>query len=98
MAEEKGFSAVVESLSTVTKKASAGKAKEVLAVQIVDKKGKPVEAEGGAGGAEKERDKLGREEKQLTLLERIANSITGKGKIEEGDEEGGEGDEGEKEE
>ena len=78
MAEEKGFSAVVESLSAVTKKPSKGKAKEVLAVQIVDKKGKPVEAEGGAGGAEKARKKLDRDKKQISLLEAIAAGIGGR--------------------
>ena len=89
MAEEKGFSEVVESLAAVTKKPAAAKAKEVLAVQIVDRKGMPEKKAGGAKGAEQEREKLAREKDQISLLERIAAGVTGKGKTDDGKKGGG---------
>ena len=71
------FDEVVESLAAVTKLPAAGRAKEVLAVQIVDNKGK-VQKAGGAAAKEKEREKLAREKKQLSLLQAIATALTDK--------------------
>ena len=71
------FDEVVESLAAVTKLPAAGRAKEVLAVQIVDNKGK-VQKAGGAAAKEKEREKLAREKNPLSLLQAIATALTDK--------------------
>ena len=76
MAEDsKEFGKVIETLTKTTKKPAAGRAKEVMAVQMVDKKGMPIEGEGGSKGAEKERKKATQDAKRITLLEKIADGM-----------------------
>ena len=86
MAEENGaFDNTIEKLGKATKKPSQPKATMALAVQIVDKTGKPVE-DGGSGDGEglsaaetaaaEEEDKKSRE-KQSGFLGKIAGGVTG---------------------
>jgi len=75
------FEDVVKNLGEATKKPSAGKAQTVLAVQMVDSKGKVIKEEKGAAAAEAQREEEKRGKKTNTLLERIAAGMSGKQKM-----------------
>ena len=62
--QDKKFQETLEKIADASKRASEGMSQQVLAVQIVDKTGK---IEGGTKAIEKERERLSREKKQLSL-------------------------------
>jgi len=84
MSGSASFGKIVNQLGQATKKPAQTKAPVVLAVQIVDKTGKVVEDKKGAAVAEAQREEEKREKKKLTLLERIADSLGGKGEEKKG--------------
>jgi len=62
------FEDVIKKLGSTVKKPSAAKAPAVLAVQIVDSKGKVIKEEKGAAAAEAQREEEKRGKKTNTLL------------------------------
>ena len=75
MAEK--FEDVVNKLGKATKKPSLSKAPIVVAVQLVDDKGKVIKEDGGAAATEDKRETLNREKKRANLLKRIAEALEG---------------------
>ena len=75
MAEK--FEDVVNKLGKATKKPSQSKAPIVVAVQLVDDKGKVIKEDSGAAVTEEKREALNREKKRIDLLKRIAEALIG---------------------
>jgi len=87
------FKDVVKKLEGAVKKPSISKAPAVVAVQLVDDKGKVIKEDSGAAATEIKRDAAAWKTKQLTLLESILEAfggggVNGKDKDKEKDGEG----------
>jgi hypothetical protein len=71
------FEDVVKKLGSTVKKPSAAKSPAVLAVQMVDSKGKVIKEEKGAAAAEAQREEEKRSNKTNTLLGAILKAVGG---------------------
>jgi len=71
------FEDVVKKLGSTVKKPAASQVSAVLAVQMVDEKGKVIGEEEGAAAAEEKREEEKRGKKTNTLLGTIADALTG---------------------
>ena len=72
------FQDVVKQLGSTVKKPAIAKAPLVLAVQMVDNKGKVLKEKTGAAAAEIKREEEKRGKKTNTLLTQIAQALGGK--------------------
>ena len=73
------FQDVVKQLGSTVKKPAIAKAPLVLAVQMVDNKGKVIKEKTGAAAAEIKREEEKREKRTNTLLRGILKAVSGKG-------------------